>query len=148
MSLFLKHSWSPLREATTVLSTITKTTTICRCASVRTPFFLRHVPARTYIHPATQNNNLVIKTTQNNNLGTRLHRVSPGLSSNYNRWLSTQQDSNTQDNITTASKQTSKWLTVPNVLTVSRIAISPYLGYLVCTENFTWALGLFVLAGG
>ena len=156
MSLFLKHSWSPLREVTTALSKTTTTTksTICRCASVRTPFFLHDVPARTYIQPATQNNNLV---SRNNQFGTRL-RVLPCISSHSNRWLSTQQDNSTQDNntqdnntqdgSTATSKQTSKWLTVPNVLTVSRIAISPYLGYLVCTENFTWALGLFILAGG
>ncbi|XP_013414580.1 probable cardiolipin synthase (CMP-forming) [Lingula anatina] len=38
-------------------------------------------------------------------------------------------------------------LTVPNALTVSRIVLSPFLGYLVLHESYTWALGLFVYAG-
>jgi len=42
----------------------------------------------------------------------------------------------------------SKWLTIPNALTVSRICLSPYLGYLVLSHNYPWALGLFILAGG
>lgn len=48
---------------------------------------------------------------------------------------------------TTELEQTSKWLTVPNALTLLRMGIAPYLGYLVCTEQYSWALGLFMLAG-
>lgn len=44
-------------------------------------------------------------------------------------------------------EKTSKWLTIPNCLTLFRMAVSPYLGYLVLTEEFSWALGLFILAG-
>ena len=38
-------------------------------------------------------------------------------------------------------------LTVPNLLSVSRIALSPALGYLVLSENYPLALGLFAVAG-
>ena len=37
--------------------------------------------------------------------------------------------------------------TIPNLLSVSRIALSPVLGYLVLVENYILALGLFSLAG-
>jgi len=43
--------------------------------------------------------------------------------------------------------QSSKWLTIPNALTMSRICLAPYLGYLVLSHNYPWALGLFILAG-
>ena len=36
--------------------------------------------------------------------------------------------------------------TVPNLLSVSRIALSPVLGYLVLVESYMLALGLFSLA--
>ncbi|XP_074657525.1 cardiolipin synthase (CMP-forming)-like [Tubulanus polymorphus] len=38
-------------------------------------------------------------------------------------------------------------LTIPNILTASRIVLAPILGYLVVQESFTWAAGLFVFAG-
>ena len=37
--------------------------------------------------------------------------------------------------------------TIPNLLSVSRIALSPVLGYLVLVESYMLALGLFSLAG-
>ncbi|KAG7167949.1 Cardiolipin synthase (CMP-forming)-like [Homarus americanus] len=37
--------------------------------------------------------------------------------------------------------------TVPNLLCVSRIAFSPVLVHLVVSSNYSWALGLFMLAG-
>lgn len=37
--------------------------------------------------------------------------------------------------------------TIPNLISVSRIALSPVLGYLVLVENYIFALGLFSLAG-
>ena len=37
--------------------------------------------------------------------------------------------------------------TVPNLLCVSRIALSPYLCYLVLAAEHQWAMGLFLLAG-
>ncbi|KAK8383542.1 hypothetical protein O3P69_015774 [Scylla paramamosain] len=37
--------------------------------------------------------------------------------------------------------------TVPNLLCVSRIALSPYLCYLVLVADHQWALGLFLMAG-
>ena len=30
---------------------------------------------------------------------------------------------------------------------MSRICLAPYLGYLVLSHNYPWALGLFILAG-
>ena len=38
-------------------------------------------------------------------------------------------------------------LTIPNFLTVSRMAMCPYLGYLVIHQDYTPAFGLFVIAG-
>lgn len=38
-------------------------------------------------------------------------------------------------------------LTVPNLLSLSRIALSPVLGYLVLMENYSLAFGLLALAG-
>ncbi|KAM4040254.1 cardiolipin synthase (CMP-forming) [Anomaloglossus baeobatrachus] len=37
--------------------------------------------------------------------------------------------------------------TIPNLLSMTRIALSPVLGYLIVAENFNFALGVFVLAG-
>ncbi|XP_043552512.1 cardiolipin synthase (CMP-forming) [Chiloscyllium plagiosum] len=37
--------------------------------------------------------------------------------------------------------------TIPNLLCVARIGLSPYLGYLIVEEEFNLALGLFILAG-
>lgn len=37
--------------------------------------------------------------------------------------------------------------TIPNILCVSRIVASPYLGYLIIQEDFKLAFGLFTLAG-
>lgn len=38
-------------------------------------------------------------------------------------------------------------LTVPNLLSLGRIAMSPVLGYLVVSSQYTAALGLFTVAG-
>lgn len=38
-------------------------------------------------------------------------------------------------------------ITIPNILTVSRMAMCPVLGYLVIQNNYTMAFGLFVAAG-
>ncbi|KAJ4448185.1 hypothetical protein ANN_10198 [Periplaneta americana] len=38
-------------------------------------------------------------------------------------------------------------LTIPNLLCISRIVISPFLGYLILQSNFHMALGVFVFAG-
>ncbi|XP_046352208.2 cardiolipin synthase (CMP-forming)-like isoform X1 [Haliotis rufescens] len=37
--------------------------------------------------------------------------------------------------------------TIPNLLTVGRMLSAPFLGYMVMSENFEWALGLFAFAG-
>ncbi|RZF42483.1 hypothetical protein LSTR_LSTR004402 [Laodelphax striatellus] len=37
--------------------------------------------------------------------------------------------------------------TIPNMLTVLRIAMSPFLGYLICQNNYELALGLVIFAG-
>jgi len=37
--------------------------------------------------------------------------------------------------------------TIPNLLSLSRIALSPLLGYLVLSEKYMLAFGLFALAG-
>lgn len=37
--------------------------------------------------------------------------------------------------------------TVPNILCMARIAMSPYLGYVILQDNYTLALGLLVFAG-
>ena len=37
--------------------------------------------------------------------------------------------------------------TVPNLISLTRAASSPLLGYLVLTGRFDWALGLFLVAG-
>lgn len=37
-------------------------------------------------------------------------------------------------------------LTIPNLLCISRIVMSPFLGYLILQSDFHWALGVFVLA--
>ena len=38
-------------------------------------------------------------------------------------------------------------LTVPNVLTFFRMLLAPYLGYLVLSESYTMACGVFIFAG-
>lgn len=38
-------------------------------------------------------------------------------------------------------------LTVPNLLSLGRIVLSPVLGYLVMSSNYSAALGLFAVAG-
>jgi cardiolipin synthase len=38
-------------------------------------------------------------------------------------------------------------VTVPNVLSLGRIVLSPILGYLVITSHFSIAFGLFAVAG-
>jgi len=38
-------------------------------------------------------------------------------------------------------------MTVPNLLTVSRILLTPVIGYLVVHESFYMALGIFTFAG-
>jgi len=38
-------------------------------------------------------------------------------------------------------------LTVPNVLTFSRMLLTPYLGYLVVAESYTMACVVFTVAG-
>lgn len=45
------------------------------------------------------------------------------------------------------NEKTENILTVPNIITVFRIAATPYLGYLVLSEQFSWATGLFLVAG-
>ncbi|XP_057316706.1 probable cardiolipin synthase (CMP-forming) [Hydractinia symbiolongicarpus] len=40
-----------------------------------------------------------------------------------------------------------KYLTIPNALTMFRLLVSPYIGYLVLCEQFNWAFGLVFLAG-
>ncbi|CAJ0577758.1 unnamed protein product, partial [Mesorhabditis spiculigera] len=40
-----------------------------------------------------------------------------------------------------------KIATVPNALCVARIGLTPVIGYLICSSQFTPALGLFVFAG-
>ena len=37
--------------------------------------------------------------------------------------------------------------TIPNLLTATRMASAPLLGYMVMCEHFVWALGIFVFAG-
>ena len=37
--------------------------------------------------------------------------------------------------------------TVPNVLSLGRIVLSPLIGYLVLVQNFKLAFGLFAVAG-
>ncbi|KAJ3190159.1 hypothetical protein HDU85_000450 [Gaertneriomyces sp. JEL0708] len=37
--------------------------------------------------------------------------------------------------------------TIPNALTTGRLILSPYIGYLIVQEEFTWALGTLVFAG-
>ena len=43
--------------------------------------------------------------------------------------------------------QTENILTVPNVLTVGRMIMCPFLGYLVINNDYSTAFGLFVVAG-
>jgi len=38
-------------------------------------------------------------------------------------------------------------LTIPNLLCISRIVVSPFLGYLILQSDFLMALGVFVFAG-
>jgi len=38
-------------------------------------------------------------------------------------------------------------VTIPNMLCVGRMVLSPFLGYLIINGSFDWALGLFVCAG-
>ena len=38
-------------------------------------------------------------------------------------------------------------LTVPNILTFSRMLLTPYLGYLVVAESYTMACIVFTIAG-
>lgn len=38
-------------------------------------------------------------------------------------------------------------LTIPNILCVTRIAMSPYLGYVILQDRYHLALGLLVFAG-
>ena len=38
-------------------------------------------------------------------------------------------------------------VTVPNFISLGRIVLSPVLGYLVVSSNFTVALGVFAVAG-
>ena len=38
-------------------------------------------------------------------------------------------------------------LTIPNLLTTSRIVMAPFLGYLVLQELYSLSCGLFLLAG-
>ena len=44
------------------------------------------------------------------------------------------------------STQENIW-TIPNLISFTRISLAPYLGYLVYTESFPLACGLFALAG-
>lgn len=46
-----------------------------------------------------------------------------------------------------AKDQFENIVTIPNILTVSRMAMCPVLGYLVVQNNYTTAFGLFVAAG-
>lgn len=43
--------------------------------------------------------------------------------------------------------ETENVFTIPNLLCISRIVISPFLGYLILQSNFHMALGVFVFAG-
>lgn len=43
--------------------------------------------------------------------------------------------------------QKDKVYTIPNVLCVTRIVMSPYLGYVILQDNYSLALGLMVFAG-
>ncbi|XP_046579899.1 LOW QUALITY PROTEIN: cardiolipin synthase (CMP-forming)-like [Haliotis rubra] len=47
----------------------------------------------------------------------------------------------------TTSSPTENIYTIPNLLTVGRMLSAPFLGYMVMSENFQWALGLFAFAG-
>ncbi|XP_067682470.1 cardiolipin synthase (CMP-forming)-like [Haliotis asinina] len=47
----------------------------------------------------------------------------------------------------TNSSPTENIYTIPNLLTVGRMLSAPFLGYMVMSENFQWALGLFAFAG-
>lgn len=38
-------------------------------------------------------------------------------------------------------------ITIPNILTIGRAGLAPYLGYLIIQSDFTIAMGLFVVAG-
>jgi hypothetical protein len=57
-----------------------------------------------------------------------------------------------QNNFMNAFMVSSSWqqeniFTIPNLLTTSRIALTPFIGYLVLHQNFHWACSLFVFAG-
>ena len=45
------------------------------------------------------------------------------------------------------SLQKENVMTVPNLLTVSRMALSPAIGYLVLMESYALACGIFVFVG-
>lgn len=56
-----------------------------------------------------------------------------------NRFQSTTERSN--------KEQTENILTIPNVLTVGRMVMCPFLGYLVINNDYSTAFSLFIVAG-
>ncbi len=50
-------------------------------------------------------------------------------------------------NVPEKKDQTENILTVPNVLTVGRMVMCPFLGYLVIQNDYSMAFNLFVVAG-
>ncbi|WAR19832.1 CRLS1-like protein [Mya arenaria] len=36
--------------------------------------------------------------------------------------------------------------TIPNAITVTRMAVTPVIGYLIIQQSFSWALGIFIVA--
>ncbi|PSN53475.1 hypothetical protein C0J52_09336 [Blattella germanica] len=53
----------------------------------------------------------------------------------------------TRDKMREKMEERENVLTIPNLLCISRIAISPVLGYLIIQSDFHLALGIFVFAG-
>ena len=50
-------------------------------------------------------------------------------------------------NVPEKKDQTENILTVPNILTVGRMVMCPFLGYLVIQNDYSTAFSLFVVAG-
>ncbi|KND04369.1 cardiolipin synthase [Spizellomyces punctatus DAOM BR117] len=79
-------------------------------------------------------------------LGVQRVQVTQGLLRSSVRYST---GSNDDKNSTPVPKPSSKEniYTIPNALTVGRLVLSPVIGYLIVSEQFTWALGTLFVAG-
>ncbi|TPX69561.1 hypothetical protein SpCBS45565_g02276 [Spizellomyces sp. 'palustris'] len=80
-------------------------------------------------------------------LGVQPVRVTQGLLRSSFRYSTGSNDDKSSTSVPNPPSKKENIYTIPNALTVGRLVLSPVIGYLIVSEQFTWALGTLIVAG-